>query len=339
MKKTLSIIGALVFSTVLCFLVSLIFKTSITVLGHVHIQDFSLKTTSHEIKKGDRIQVVFKAYENNLGAISLQLKNYNTNEKKDDHQILFHIKEKGMENWETEHIYFGGQFHDLDHFPFGFSPITNSKNKEYIAEIISLDGTSQSQLILKDSYPEFISYYQFNKHELFSPMHASRYLLQKILFALSIPDFLIIILTCYLPFFFILFIFSSAGVPLYALMARSLDRMKKQKSKFYIYAFMKGVFQNKAVSPLIALMLIDTIFMKTSYSFVSYIMMSLVGTCLIFKKTTSGFLYYVAFLFAIFVVMFSMTNLIDSAEKMAGWVVWILVVSVLYDILWQKNHK
>lgn len=339
MKKTLSIIGALVFSTLLCFFVALIFKTSITVLGHVHIQDFSLKTTSHEIKKGDRIQVVFKAYENNLGAISLQLKNYNTNEKKDEHQILFHIKEKGMENWETEHIYFGGQFHDLDHFPFGFSPITNSKNKEYIAEVISLDGTSQSQLILKDSYPEFISYYQFSKHELFSPMNAGRYLLQKILFALSIPDFLIIILICYLPFVFILFIFSSAGEPFYALMSRTLNRTKKQKRKSYVYVVMKAVFQNKAVTPLIALMIVDAIFMKTSYSFVSYIMMSLVGICLILKKTTSGFLYYVAFIFAICVIIFSMVNLIDSAEKMAGWVVWILIISVLYDMLWQKNHK
>lgn len=339
MKKTLSIIAALILSTLLCFFVALIFKTSITVLGHVHTQDFTLKTTSNEIKKGDRIQVIFKAYENNLGAISLQLKNYNTNEKKDDHQILFHIKEKGMEKWETEHIYFGGQFHDLDHFPFGFSPISHSKNKEYIAEIISLDGTSQSQLLLKESYPEFISYYQFNKRDLFSPMNAGRYLLQKILFALSIPDFLIIILICYLPFVFILFIFSSAGEPLYALMSRTLDRMKKQKRKSYVYVLMNEIFQNRAVVPLVLLMCLDTVFMKTSYSFVSYIMMSLVGVCLLFKKTTSTFLYYVAFLFSILVIIFSMTNLIDSAEKMAGWVTWILIVSILYDILWQKNHK
>jgi UDP-N-acetylmuramyl pentapeptide phosphotransferase/UDP-N-acetylglucosamine-1-phosphate transferase len=64
-----------------------------------------------------------------------------------------------------------------------------------------------------------------------------------------------------------------------------------------------------------------------------------VGVCLILKKTTSDFLYYVAFVFAICVVIFSMANLIDGAEKMAGWVVWILIVSVLYDMLWQKNHK
>ena len=337
MKKI--IISVILFSicSLICVLVGFVFKTSITVLGHVHMRDYALQTTSYDLKKGDKVEVRFKASEGNLGAISLQIRNYNTNERKDDHFLLFRIKEKGSTSWITEHKYYGGQFHDLEQFPFGFGPIRDSKGKTYVVELTSLDGTEDSKLTLKKSYPLLISYYQFDKKSLLSPQNFANFVVKKQLFSLSHPDYYFIALICYSPFLFYLFLLSSKQKPFYKYAEQKINEyLRKYKNHAYTKLFSE-VSKNIAIIPLIVLILGDVVFIKTSYIFVTYIIVGIMTYCLIFKKLSALFLLKIGFLSFIMVIFFLLFNLTDSAEKLIGWGIWIFLVSIIYQIVWKKN--
>ncbi len=77
-----------------------------------------------------RLQLIAK--ENNLGIIELK---FNNNNQFLDTQIRFRIKENGSENWYYESYYNTDQIKDNKYFPFGFKPITGSKNKKILIEI------------------------------------------------------------------------------------------------------------------------------------------------------------------------------------------------------------
>ena len=333
------VVGLVVFGacTVVCILIGFVFRTSLTVLGHVHRNEYIIQATSENLEKGDTVKIQFVALEDNLGAISLGIKNYNTNEKKDDHKLLFRIKSLKDSVSITEHTYYGGQFHDLDHFPFGFGPIPDSKGKIYVAEIISLDGTKNSKLTLNTSYPSLVSYYQFDKKNLFTLRNLSNFVAKKVLFALSFPDYLFIMFTCYLPFYFYLFTLSSVGKVLRKALAREIKLYGSRYHWLYFREILKEVYTNITVLPLIIVVVSDVFLIKSSYIFVTYVVMSIFTFCLLIKKTTVKFLMNFGFSLLVLAVIISLFDKVDAAEKLVGWAIWVLLISTIYEIIWKKN--
>lgn len=337
MKNTL--IGLVVFGfcTIVCILIGFVFKTSLTVLGHVHTSKYSIQATSKNLEKGDTVKIQLVALEDNLGAISLSIKNYNTNEKKDDHRLLFRIKDLKGTTPIAEHTYYGGQFHDLDHFPFGFGPIPDSKGKTYVAEIISLDGTKNSKLTLNTSYPSLISYYQFDKRNLFTLRNLSSFVTKKVLFSLSFPDFAFIVFICYLPFFFYLFTLSSVGKVLSKVLVRNISLYGSRYRLSYVKKILEEMYVNTAVIPLVIVVVSDVFLIKSNYIFVTYVVMSIFTFCLLIKKTTVKFLMKFGFSLLVLAVIISLFDKVDAAEKLVGWAIWVLLISTIYEIIWKKN--
>jgi len=100
----------------------------------------------------------FRAIENNLGIVSLELKTTRDNIYK--RTLTFRIKEKGKQDWYYENEYDIGTIISGESYPFGFPTIPNSKNKTFIFEIefpqsetniVSLEG-SDSLLSTKHKF-------------------------------------------------------------------------------------------------------------------------------------------------------------------------------------------
>jgi len=139
---------------------------SFTVLHYNHNRDENNNFPIGKILKNQRIIGEFTARENNLGIVSVRLGILIHNLENAD-RLLFHIREKGRDNWYYETVYDSGFFNRLDYSPFGFPTIADSKGKIYEFEIVSLNGNAYSAIEIEDKNPIYISKYKLSKDEIF----------------------------------------------------------------------------------------------------------------------------------------------------------------------------
>lgn len=112
-----------------------------------------------ELLIGEKIIEEFKSKYNNLGTISIK---FNTHSKINDGYIQFSIKEINSDIWYYTNKYKIDQFQDGEYFPFGFPPISESKNKFYQIKIESLDGAVDDSVQIIRKSP-FLGKYSFPK--------------------------------------------------------------------------------------------------------------------------------------------------------------------------------
>lgn len=175
-------------------------STSLSTLPVDHTSGLDNKSKTGRILKGEKVRAVFIAAENNLGIISVRLKNYNK-WNIDEDEIVFRIKEEGDRKWYYERAYGGGNFRTLTLYPFGFPTIVSSKNKKYIVEIISQRGTGDNSLTFNPNHPAIVGSYQFSKAVLVSNKTVFlHFVAQKITFSLSNPISILIIALSFSPF-------------------------------------------------------------------------------------------------------------------------------------------
>lgn len=133
----------------------------------------------------DKVSLEFKADENKLGTIEILFNNYR---KINTDIITFRIKEKGKNYWYYQNDYDSGIMDSGQFFPFGFSPIKDSKNKNYIVEIESKNGNQENSVSLSRETKFFQAKYSFPKAYLLQNKHL-------------IPHFIFIKIKNYLSFF------------------------------------------------------------------------------------------------------------------------------------------
>lgn len=132
---------------------------------------------SVNLLEGNSIIGEFKSNYDNLGTVSVKFNVYN---RINTDFLQFRIREKGNENWYYTAKYKVDQFQNNKYFPFGFPEITDSKNKIYEFEILSLEGVEgnmvsidsiNNQFLVKNSFPKkflfenknYIPVFIFNK--------------------------------------------------------------------------------------------------------------------------------------------------------------------------------
>ncbi len=116
-----------------------------------------------ELLKGQKVTGSFTASENNLGLVLLRFYNF---ERISKDKVIFRIKENGSKDWYYTNIYKVDQFQPNEYFTFGFSPIENSKGKQYDFEIESTAGKPKNAIGISTTFPQIGAAYQFTKTQL-----------------------------------------------------------------------------------------------------------------------------------------------------------------------------
>ncbi|HLL61049.1 MAG TPA: hypothetical protein VK338_04995 [Candidatus Nitrosocosmicus sp.] len=138
-------------------LIILILLVSLFIRKNVHAVDYDiLKIYDNQqevlIHSGEKFGQTFKATENNIGIVSIKL---DSNNQKVPFNVVFRIKEVGKGDWIYQNNYNKPTAFDYSYYPFGFPPISNSKNKEYYFELELMKSPRNNELkiLVNDSNP------------------------------------------------------------------------------------------------------------------------------------------------------------------------------------------
>jgi hypothetical protein len=109
----------------------------------------NVPVSSGLILPGRSVHSEFVATENNLAILRIRLRTYN---RMNTTHFVFRLREKGMMNWSVTNTYVLDRVPDGLLYPFGFSPITDSKGKTYEFELLSSDSTPDNAIGVSGGY-------------------------------------------------------------------------------------------------------------------------------------------------------------------------------------------
>lgn len=314
---------------------SLTYNASYTVLPHEHRNSYSISPREGELYKEQYIRGEFQAKENNLGALAIRMHNYNKDDKTtgqnriEDDELIFRLKEKGSNKWYYEQTYSGGQFLELVHFPFGFTLVPDSKNKYYQFEIISLNGQKGNALLLEDREPIIITQYQYNRTQLLgdSQMLVS-FILQKMLYAFSNIEFYFTVLIFSIPFIFYSLRKTIIGKYLFKPISLTSKKVtylaKKIEDKTILYKYLEDI----TIFDIFVLMgvLIDVIVIKNNSILITLTLIFLWLFNIFVRNVTGVASYGVAIYMLLVCSVLYAFGQPEMAEKAAVWVMIFLSI-------------
>jgi peptidoglycan/LPS O-acetylase OafA/YrhL len=156
----------------------------------------------------------FTSQEDNMGVILVHLTNTVGNEKIKSYnpnpyvfqRFQIRMKEEGSKEWYASQDIAPAEIGDSSSYPFGFPPISNSKNKKYSVEMSIKNIDHRSTVIFnKDIYP-LSTIHQIPKQTLFkNPIKLMTHLSDKLQTALTNSEAQLTAM-CILPFFILLFV-------------------------------------------------------------------------------------------------------------------------------------
>ncbi len=112
---------------------------------------------------GQKITGQLRAEYDNLGIVLIR---FNTFHRQNHDFLIFRIKQKGLGEWYYQNRYDALQLIDGEYYPFGFTPIGNSRGKIYQFEIESVQGTPANSVTVSAIQPPVITKYQMPKKNI-----------------------------------------------------------------------------------------------------------------------------------------------------------------------------
>lgn len=352
-------LGGLVFA--LLFTISL--DAHYTVMPVLQKQDSYLSISGNEITDKNNITGEFIASENNLGSIALRLQTKHEELDADRFKVNFRIKEKDAKNWYAENSYTGGQFRELDLFPFGFNLIPESKNKRYYFEISTV-GVSEKNALTTVKNQNIVGMYQLNKSDLKNPVYALKYIIGKHVYLFNNFGALLVSLYYFIPLITYLYLVSEL-TRLYSNFQPIFGKLRKLFSPVYPFVrkiektitdrvnfvlnFMYEINlleENEVVKNisflqilLFLLILIDILFIQSKENSLTYMILVIwVITLLVYKsRVLSSFLFTIVFL--LLTIFFILLNVELPAEKASIWAYLFLLVGTIHAIYIIRSHK
>ncbi len=140
MRKIIKKYRLAIFILISLVLILFWFFTSLVTINKVSFSIVTLKTqnnflynTDFNLSNGKQFRGKFTAKENNLGLIIVWLSEFKASD--DKQKVIFKLKNSRDKNWSFVQEFDSKLFDSQKIFPFGFPPITNSKNNEYEFQI------------------------------------------------------------------------------------------------------------------------------------------------------------------------------------------------------------
>ncbi len=293
---------------------SLIFnnKVGFSVLLFPQNRSLIIQVPQGKILKGEKITGNFTARENNLGLVMIKFNNYVKPDYADEDILVFSIKEKGRKSWYYKGNYHSGAFEHLTYFPFGFTPINNSKNKTYQFQLVSLNGNSSNAIELSKGNSIFQTGYQFSKRDIIgNKLFLIKFILEKIETSFTNLDFLLSSIIYLLPFLFYLL--------------WQAYKYKREIIKKYITVFT------------FILIVIDILFLSTLYI---GILLGLIVFWIIsikLKRLENSVSFTVAFIFLFAWITLMYIGFDSYSDKFNVWVYTFLVIGTFQVVIEEKK--
>ncbi len=331
--------------------------THYTVMPIVHINDGVLQMSSNLLVDRNVVKGQFISSEPNLGTVALPIRDEHEGSTKDDFKVFFRIKEQNSKNWLSTNSYSGGQFKELERFPFGFALINNSKGKTYSFELYSHGADAQNALTIA-SNSKIITHHQLNKSDLKKPVFAAKYLLGKIVYALQNINAIFSTLVYFLPFycyFYLLHEGNKIKLPTlftYLLLIPFIDRylmppVVKVINKLLRFLYKTHLIDEKTsvlrvplITIIIFVIIIGEIFIIKGINNLLLLIIILVWTIsVVLYKFRVDSSYLIAIIFLVVCLILYLFGLETYAEKAAVWTYLFLVVGALQMAFVFKSSK
>ena len=287
-------------------------KVSFSVLLFPQNRSLIVQVPQEKILKGEKITGNFTARENNLGLIMMKFNNYVKPDYADEDILVFSIKEKGSKSWYYKGNYHSGAFEHLTYFPFGFTPINNSKDKIYQFQLVSLNGNSSNAIELSKSNSIFQTGYQFSKRDIIGDKSfLIKFILEKIEISFTNLDFLLSSIIYLLPFLFYLL--------------WQVYKYKRKIIKKYITVFT------------LILIAIDILFLKTLYIgvLVGLIVFWIISIKL--KRLENSVSFTIAFIFLFAWITLMYIGFDSYSDKFNVWTYTFLVIGTFQVVIEEKK--
>ncbi len=154
------------------------------------------------LNKYPQIDMQFKAYENNLAVIEMDLTGTNLpNQEFTKQELIMKLKETNTESWQETKIIINSRDHDFKNL-FGFSPIPDSKNKTYDLQLLLDQPNSSHQITINANNHLLIAHSSITKSEILNPSVVLNLGINKLIAFVQNP-IAQLILILYLPILFI----------------------------------------------------------------------------------------------------------------------------------------
>lgn len=271
---------------------------SLSVVSTNYNKDSFKSYSDTELYKGQKVSAEFKAKEDNLGIIAVR---FNTFGRINGDYLTFRVKEKEKEGWYYETRYRVDQFQPNDFFTFGFPVVNNSKEKNFLFELQSFQGSPGDAIALSTMEPILKTKYQFSKAQLIENKKTLlTYSFKKIYYSFADSKFFIFSLSYLLPFIFYISFVVLKKKTLFSLLSIAL------------VTFL-GIFT--------VLSSLTTLFLLALWIFL-----------IILNKMNSSISFFLAFVFLLIVPLMLLTGNKLGADNLAIWTYYFLVIGTCQTI-------
>lgn len=349
----------LFFVPVILFLFGLVFSvyhivsydTYFTVMPIVQEHEASINIPRNQLVDGTPVTGEFKASDNNLGAVALRIKDLNAETVSDNFHIYFRIKEQGEKTWYSSNSYKGGQFHDLDLFPFGFPLIANSKNKIYTVELYSKGATSENALTI-DTRQKIVGEYLLQKSDLKKPANALRYIEGKLIYLFHNIGGVFSVLVYFLPlygYFYLLAEKERTGIPFWVSVILFIPFIRKAFISPFVTCInylLRLLYKGKIIEEykpvqtipstnilLFFVILVDIFLIDKTNNFLLFIILVFWGLSLELHKLRIQSSFLLAGGFLLLSLLLLLVHLDSFAEQSAIWAYLFLVIGVMHTVI------
>lgn len=275
-----------------------------------------------KLQVGKKISQVVTAAEDNMGIVTIR---FFTKDQKVRSMLAFRIKEYGAREWYYENDYDTRQFFALPFYPFGFPPISNSKNKNYIVEI-EAKSDLPSPIYISAIEPNFVLSYQHSKAEVLRDARSFiNFALFKLINAVRYMDMVFAMLIYFLPLlFYVLWNVALGKYVSFKVHSSRASASIKLVDHLYILKY-SWLFR----SILLLVMFIDVFYIKTHYD-LFIIVISIIWIYLSYLyKISSIFYLRLVLLFILIGVFTNMYSTLVTGKLFS----WIFVFSLIATAL------
>jgi hypothetical protein len=119
-----------------------------------------LQFPTTQLKTDDLVRGSFTAKYDNLGWVGVR---FTTHFRINEDTLIFRIRNLDDQHWMYQNKYKTDQFQPNQIFPFGFPTIPNSKDKTYVFEIETIDGSEGNGVSINTQFPIAVASYTLDK--------------------------------------------------------------------------------------------------------------------------------------------------------------------------------
>ncbi len=160
------------------------------------MQREEIENKDNNILPGYKQVFEFKSKHQNLGSVEVLIDNHG---RVNNDQVVFRIKEIGKSDWLYQNVYKTSAMDVGQFFPFGFNTISDSKNRSYVVEIESLNGSNNDSISISDKSDYIHLKYLYNRDYLTKNIgKIPEYLSLKFIEFINLFSFIDFIKTCFI---------------------------------------------------------------------------------------------------------------------------------------------